>query len=142
MVAWIRHVNIVECSIAKKDQWPTQNNCRMAISALRREDALAGWLWYQRRPVTRSHLCEYKVLRLVLVPGFSWGPIGEAQAAREREFATFVAQRGRAPRYRSPDAAEKRLEAWTAKRLQAVARGPLNDEEKALRTLGVGIRRL
>ena len=125
VASWIRTVHAVDQFVGEHDRVPVRNARAPRTADNAKEQALADWLRYQRRPRTRELHCSYQRLRLESIPGFDWAPNDLAWEERAHELGAFIREHGRQPRYRSNDANEKSLAAWEGRQLRLLAAGEL-----------------
>lgn len=94
----------------------------------------SNFLTHQRR--RRAHLCQYQVVRLELLPRFSWAPVDEVFDRRVAELRAHLAEHGSAPRLKSEDPAERSLARWLRHARDRDTQGHLSaDASDALRAV-------
>lgn len=100
------------------------------------ESLLAGWARYQRRRERNGTLLDWQRTLLEQVDAFSWDPLVEQWEERCEELRVFLTGKGRMPRYRSTDDAERSLAAWVHKQRHVYTHGRLPQSRvDALRSL-------
>lgn len=139
-IRWVYTVKSVDAFVTSAGHLPRENNRLPKLEIDPREQALADWIRYQRRPASRALHCEYQRRRLECLLGFSWDPLGDQWDAQFAQFTRFVGEFHRAPRYRAEDATERTIAAWAAKQRHFLRSGTLpEDRVRKLRNLAFGL---
>lgn len=105
---WLTKMESVELFTDRRRRLP--RHTLWSEPSLANEGRLADWLDTQRD--NRHRLCDYQQRRLEALPEFIWDPREERWQERLRECQQFLLDRGRPPRIRSYDPAERSLARW------------------------------
>jgi len=130
--AWLDTYTKLVTFLATQSRLPRENLTN-SDPALRQERVLGSWVRYQRRRFERGIMPPWQAdLLASAIPGMTWTPHDDSWRRSLHELIRFVTDNARMPRYRSNDAAEKRLAAWTYKMRYQVRHGFLSAEREAV----------
>ena len=129
--AWLDTYTTLVTFLATQSRVPRENLTN-SDPALRQERVLGSWVRYQRRRFERGIMPPWQAdLLASAIPGMTWTPHDDSWRRSLHELIRFVTDNARMPRYRSNDAAEKRLAAWVYKMRHLERLGSLPSERAA-----------
>jgi hypothetical protein len=129
--AWLDTYTTLVTFLATQSRLPRENLAN-SDPALGQERVLGSWVRYQRRRFGRGIMPPWQAdLLASAIPGMTWTPHDDSWRRSLHELIQFVSDTARMPRYRSDDAAEKRLAAWVYKMRHLSRLGSLSAEREA-----------